>query len=134
MQPLFGLHLALIFILNVGVGSPGSASPAHVTMNIQDEKSMKYIRRKRNTNTNSVPEFSSYSVIQPKVYCVRKKREVDIQNLNRKSKSVENLNDLTVSFTSRRQDYVIDLRLNHQLIPHGYFQKYHRQVIIFKID
>ena len=139
MQPLFGLHLALIFILNVGVGSPGNALPENSAVNIQDEESLKYIRRKRSTDTNSAPEFSSHSIIQPKLYHVSDKHEVDIQNLNpkrenRKGKSVEDLNDLTVSFTSRGQDYVIDLRLNHQLIPHGYFQKYHEKVILKIIE
>lgn len=133
MRPLFGLHVALIFIINGSFVSSVSDGPSHFAANAQNEESLKYIRRKRNSFTNSAPEFTSHFIIQPKVYHVREKREVDVQNVSpkrdkRNGTIVENINDLMVSFKSEGQEYVVDLQLNHQLIPRGYFQKYHKEV------
>ena len=125
MQPLIGLHLALLVFL-------GWISSSNASSNNFGEKSdnLKYIKRKRNADTNSATEFSKFSVIQPKVYHARNKREIKVDNINpkRDNDTIENIDDLILTFSSGGQNYIVDLQLNHQLIPHGYFQKYHKEV------
>ena len=127
MQPLIGLHLALLIFL-------GWVSTCNASTNNFREKSdnLRYIKRKRNAVTNSATEFSKFNVIQPQVYHVREKRELKTDNIHPKrdndSIPIENINDLILTFSSGGQKYVVDLKLNHQLIPHGYFQKYHKKV------
>ena len=126
MQPSIGLHVALIILIH------GGSLASHLRTNHQDD-GLKYIKRKRNDITNSAPEFATYNAIQPKVYHVREKREIDVENVSPSIKSqnqtkAEEIDDLTVSFTSRGKEYVVDLQLNRQLIPLNYFQKYHKKV------
>ena len=125
MQPLIGLHLALLVFL-------GWISSSNALSNNFGEKSdnLKYIKRKRSADTNSATEFSKFSVIQPKVYHSRNKREIKVDNINpkRDNDTIENIDDLILTFSSGGQNYIVDLQLNHQLIPQGYFQKYHKEV------
>ena len=132
MRPSIGLHLALLIIhgwIIVASIVPDSQLP---TIS-KDKEDLKYIKRKRNSTTNSASEFVTYNVIQPKIYHVQEKREIDISNIHPKTKNknstvVQNINDLTITFISGDQEYIVDLQLNHQLIPKGYFQKYHKKV------
>ena len=134
MRPSIGLHLAVIFIQGwISVASIALASQLPTS---KDKESLKYIKRKRNSTTNSVSEFMTYNAITPKIYNVKEKREIDINNIHPKSKYrnntvLENLNDITVTFMSGGQEYIADLQLNHQLIPEGYFQKYHKKVSFY---
>ena len=127
MQPLIGLHLALFAI-------QGLISTSNASTNNLDEESdnLKYIKRKRNAGTNSATELSKFSIIEPVIYHVREKRELDVENIHPKeyndTRVIENINDLILTFSSRGEKYIIDLQLNHQLIPYGYFQKYHKKV------
>ena len=136
MRPVFELQLAHIFtLLGCLALATGSAESSQPGINFQ-EGSLKYIRRKRNVNdAEPSPEFSSYFLIQPKVYHAREKREIDVKNLSPKRDKKQNstianniINDLVITFTSRDQEYIVDLQLNHQLIPTNYFQKYHKEV------
>ena len=128
MQPLIGLHLALLVLL-------GWITSNNASSNNFGEKSdnLKYIKRKRNVDTNSATEFSKFSQIQPEVYHVRDKREIKVDNINpkRDNGTIENINDLILTFSSGGKNYIVDLQLNHQLIPHGYFQKYHKDVSLY---
>ena len=125
MQPLIGLHLALLVLL-------GWITSSNASSNNFGEKSdnLKYIKRKRNVVTNSATEFSKFSEIQPEVYHVRDKREIKVDNIHpkRDNDTIENIDDLILTFSSGGQNYIVDLQLNRQLIPHGYFQKYHKEV------
>ena len=129
MQPLIGLHLALFIFL-------GWISTCNGSTNNFREKSdnLKYIKRKRNTVANSATEFLKFNVIHPQIYHVREKRELKVENIHPKRSNdtipIENINDLILTFSSEGQTYIVDLQLNHQLIPHGYFQKYHKNVSV----
>ena len=77
MQPLIGLHLALLIFL-------GWISTCNGSTNNFREKSdnLKYIERKRNTVTNSATEFLKFNVIHPQIYHVREKRELMVENIH----------------------------------------------------
>ena len=135
MRPSIGLHLALI-IIHGGILVSSSVLASQLPTISQDEKNLKYIKRKRNSTTNSASEFVTYNVIQPKIYHVQEQREIDISNIhpkakNRNSTVVQNINELTITFMSGNLEYIVDLQINHQLIPKGYFQKYHKKVSFF---
>ena len=135
MRLIFELQLAHTFILlgYLALASV-SAESSQPGKNLEEEGGLKYIRRKRNLNdAEPSPEFSSYFIIQPKVYHAREKREIDVENVSPSIRSqnqtkAEEIDHLTVSFTSRGKEYVVDLQLNRQLIPLNYFQKYHKKV------
>ena len=127
MQPFIGLHLAFsVFVVLISITSAS-------TNNLSEKSdNLKYIKRKRNADTNSATEFSKFSIIEPIIYHVRDKRKKDVENIHLKlhndSAVTENINDLVLTFSSGGQKYIVDLQLNHQLIPYGYFQKYHKKV------
>ena len=112
MQPLIGLHLALLVLL-------GWITSSNASSNNFGEKSdnLKYIKRKRNVDTNSATEFSKFSEIQPEVYHVRDKREIKVDNIHpkRDNDTIENIDDLILTFSSGGQHYIVDLQLNHHL-------------------
>ena len=61
------------------------------------------------------------------------KHEIDLKQSTQKKTTqrdaqIHDLNDLTLTFQSEGQNFIVDLHLNHQLIPDGYFQKYHKEV------
>ena len=137
MRLIFELQLAHTFILLGCLALAGvSAESSQPRKNLEEEGALKYIRRKRNLNdAEPSPEFSSYFIVEPKVYHAREKREIDVKNLSPKKDEKPNstiannsINDLVITFTSGNQEYMVDLQLNHQLIPTNYFQKYHKKV------
>jgi hypothetical protein len=74
-------------------------------------------------------------VISPRLYHARHKREIssslEEDNSNSSSSSSNNnlhLSHLTVAFTLGERDVVLDLQLNRDLLPQGYFEKYHHKV------
>ena len=134
MLAKFGSCWALgVILLTIWLNSAGGVKP--LTAGFHENDSLKYIRRKRNVldKPEPAPEFSSHTVIQPKVFDTREKQEIDLQKLdvekvqNGTSHS-QHLDDLTIAFASKGQKYIVDLQLNHHLIPNGYFQKFHKEV------
>ena len=140
MRPIIGCHLAVLIIIHGGFLVDYTQGRDLISENLENENGLKYIRRKRNSRTHAAPEFTKYHVIHPKVYHTVKKHEIDLKQANQKKKSqkdaqIQDLNDLTLKFQSEGQNFVVDLHLNHQLIPDGYFQKYHKEVgAIIRID
>ena len=133
MRPIIGCHLAVLIIIHGGFLVDCTQGRDLISENLENENGLKYIRRKRNSRTHAAPEFTKYHVIHPKVYHTVKKHEIDLKQANQKKKSqkdaqIQDLNDLTLKFQSEGQNFIIDLHLNHQLIPDGYFQKYHKEV------
>ena len=62
-------------------------------------------------------------------------KQANQKKKSQKDAQIQDLNDLTLKFQSEGQNFVVDLHLNHQLIPDGYFQKYHKEVgAIIRID
>jgi hypothetical protein len=76
---------------------------------------------------NPADEFSSHSVIHPRVFHARSKREIATTRSDENGSPERHLDHLTVTFEAERV-FVLDLQLNRQLIPENYFQKTHKQV------
>ena len=72
--------------------------------------------------------------VQPVFYHGRTKRQVETTlEGTAASASSKHIHDLTMSFDSRGQKFILDLKLNQNLIPKEYFHKYQtkvRQIII----
>ena len=69
-------------------------------------------------------EFRSHEKIEPQFYHARAKRQVR----STLESNLQHIQDLNVHFTSRGQNFTLDLQLNQNLIPKGYFQKYQKKV------
>ena len=133
MRPIIGCHLAVLIIIHGGFLGDCTQGRERVLEKSEDENELKYIQRKRNSGTHAAPEFSKYHVIHPKVYHTVQKHEIDLKQVTQKKTTqrdakIHDLNDLTLTFQSEGQNFIVDLHLNHQLIPDGYFQKYHKEV------
>ena len=68
-------------------------------------------------------------------YHGRTKRQVEttLEGTAAASASSKHIHDLTMSFDSRGQKFILDLKLNQNLIPKEYFHKYQtkvRQIVI----
>nr|XP_050862590.1 uncharacterized protein LOC127069525 [Vespula vulgaris] len=66
------------------------------------------------------PEFSRHTLIKPQVYHGRSKRQISTTNEN----DIEHADVLTVGFEVDGVKRILDLRLNTDLIPVGYQQRY----------
>ena len=75
--------------------------------------------------------FQSHKVINPQLYHGRHKRE--IASTHSSEEEGRHIHHLTVAWNIDGQDYVLDLKLNRDLIPEHYFEKYHHQVGKFSI-
>ena len=71
------------------------------------------------------PDFARHEVVRPEFYHVRAKRSVATTRLDDKS---HHIHDLTLSFVSRGHKFILDLKLNTNLIPKEYFHKYQTKV------
>ena len=89
-------------------------------------------RKRRRSGTDPSEEFSSHRIVTPKLYHGRSKREVtssrdvhDVTDVTRR-----HLDRMTVTLGSDddERQFVLDLKLNRDLIPKNYFQKTHKQV------
>ena len=70
--------------------------------------------------------FQSHKVINPQMYHGRHKRE--IASTHSSEEEGRHIHHLTVAWDVDGQDFVLDLKLNRDLIPEHYFEKYHHQV------
>ena len=77
--------------------------------------------------TRSSPDFERREVVRPEFYHKRTKRYVTTTHHQRSSSSAH-INDLALSFDSRGQKFILDLKLNTNLIPKEYFHKYQAKV------
>ncbi|XP_043499071.1 uncharacterized protein LOC122522245 isoform X2 [Polistes fuscatus] len=66
------------------------------------------------------PEFSRHTIIKPRVYHGRTKRQIS----STKENDIDHADILTVGFEVDGVERVLDLRLNTDLIPVGYQQRY----------
>nr|KAF7406620.1 hypothetical protein H0235_014276 [Vespula pensylvanica] len=66
------------------------------------------------------PEFSRHTLIKPQVYHGRSKRQISTTNEN----DIDHADVLTVGFEVDGVKRILDLRLNTDLIPVGYQQRY----------
>ena len=66
-------------------------------------------------------------MISPRLYHGRHKRE--LESTRDKEEEGRHVHHLTVGWVVDHQDFVLDLKLNRELIPESYFEKYHHQVI-----
>ena len=70
-------------------------------------------------------------MISPHLYHGRHKRELD--STKDEDEEGRHVHHLTVGWVVDHQDFVLDLKLNRELIPESYFEKYHHQVIFVKL-
>ena len=89
--------------------------------------------RKRRRHLSPAEEFSSHSVIYPRVFHARSKRQIATTRSDDVASLGRHLDHLTVTFEDEdEREFVLDLQLNRQLIPENYFQKTHKQVGLSK--
>ena len=72
--------------------------------------------------------FQSHRVINPRIFHGRHKREID--STHDRDGEGGHVHHLTVAWNIDDEDVVLDLKLNRDLIPDNYFEKYHKQVIL----
>ena len=81
-----------------------------------------------------LPIISRRDEVQPVFYHGRTKRQVETTlEGTAASASSKHIHDLTMAFDSRGQKFILDLKLNQNLIPKEYFHKYQtkvRQIVI----
>ena len=70
--------------------------------------------------------FQSHKMISPRMFHGRHKREIDTTHSGNEEGS--HIHHLTVAWDVDGEDFVLDLKLNRDLIPDNYFEKYHHQV------
>lgn len=70
-------------------------------------------------------DFHSHRVISPRLYHGRHKREID--STHDANEEGSHIHHLTVGWDVDGEDYILDLKLNRELIPESYFEKYHHQ-------
>ena len=88
--------------------------------------------RKRRRHLTPADEFTSHSVIHPRVFHARSKREIKTTLSDVIASRGRHLDHLTVTFEDEdEREFVLDLQLNRQLIPENYFQRTHKQVGTF---
>ncbi|XP_050532167.1 disintegrin and metalloproteinase domain-containing protein 28 [Daktulosphaira vitifoliae] len=69
-------------------------------------------------------EFSSYTLIEPKLIHTKHKREIHSTKTN--PYELKHINDITLNFHENGKEYILDLRLNKDLIPAQYFEKHQK--------
>ena len=68
-------------------------------------------------------------MINPRIFHGRHKREID--STHAQDEEGGHVHHLTVAWVlDNGEDVVLDLKLNRDLIPDSYFEKYHKQVIL----
>uniref|UniRef100_A0A1B6CSJ8 Peptidase M12B propeptide domain-containing protein n=1 Tax=Clastoptera arizonana TaxID=38151 RepID=A0A1B6CSJ8_9HEMI len=71
---------------------------------------------------NPASDFSQHSVFKPRIYHGLKKREV--HSTKEHKNSLIHLHHITIEVKLNKMKYVLDLRLNKDLIPKNYFEKH----------
>jgi hypothetical protein len=73
--------------------------------------------------------LQDYQLINPRLYHARHKREI-ASSRDDGGASGGHLSHLTVAFTlaGGEKEMILDLQLNRDLLPQGYFEKYHHKV------
>ncbi|KAF4523263.1 hypothetical protein B566_EDAN006886 [Ephemera danica] len=72
----------------------------------------------------AAPEFSQHSVIRPRVFYGRKKREI----ASTRNEDGQHVHDIVVNIADNEgRDWLLDLKLNRDLLPKSYFEKYQHQ-------
>ncbi|XP_032793698.2 mucin-5AC [Daphnia magna] len=66
-------------------------------------------------------QFARHRTFRPSAYHGREKRQ--LQHTRRENGHV---NDLSIIYSLDNDSYILDLRLNRDLVPDGYFEKYHQ--------
>ncbi|XP_069695269.1 uncharacterized protein Meltrin [Periplaneta americana] len=79
-----------------------------------------YVLSDRLVRKGPAPEFSRHTVIKPRTYHGREKREIT----STKEEGAGHIHDLTIGYDINGKDYVLDLRLNRELVPKSYFERY----------
>ena len=86
-------------------------------------------RKRRLRHFDPSDQFSSHTVVEPRVFHGRSKREIASTRRDDDVSSKRHLDHLTVTFDGEdERQFILDLQLNRQLIPDNYFQKRHHQV------
>jgi len=70
-------------------------------------------------------DFHTHRLISPRLYHGRHKREID--STQDHEEEGHHVHHLTVGWVVDHEDFVLDLKLNRELIPESYFEKYHHQ-------
>uniref|UniRef100_A0A1B6KWF3 Peptidase M12B domain-containing protein n=1 Tax=Graphocephala atropunctata TaxID=36148 RepID=A0A1B6KWF3_9HEMI len=70
------------------------------------------------------PDFSRHEVFRPRIYHGREKRQ--IASTRADQDGVLHIHDITVALDMNGRDQLLDLRLNRELIPNGYFEKHQK--------
>ena len=86
------------------------------------------LQRKAPSHHIPSPLLQDYRVVSPRLYHPRHKREVS-SSLEEGLTTTTHLSHLTVAFTlGDDREVLLDLQLNRDLLPLGYFEKYHHKV------
>ncbi|XP_049859100.1 pneumococcal serine-rich repeat protein [Schistocerca gregaria] len=84
---------------------------------IQRVTTTEYDHRSRN---GLAPEFRRHRVVRPRMFHAREKREIS----SSRHPEGGHIHDLTVGFVVDGKNFILDLRLNRELIPDTYFERY----------
>ncbi|XP_054288556.1 disintegrin and metalloproteinase domain-containing protein 12 [Macrosteles quadrilineatus] len=77
-----------------------------------------------NNKGTPAAEFSRVSTVRPRLIHYREKRHISTTRTDKNG--VEHLHDVTVALDMNGRDQLLDLRLNRELIPKGYFEKHQK--------
>lgn len=76
-------------------------------------------------------DFHQHRIVRPRLFQTGSKRSLETTRRTKVEEAVDDrrhLDDVTVEFEAdNRQPIALDLRLNRELVPDGYFQKFHRK-------
>ncbi|XP_044726818.1 disintegrin and metalloproteinase domain-containing protein 12-like [Chrysoperla carnea] len=72
------------------------------------------------TENNLTPEFAKYTLVKPKIYHGREKREISTT----KEDDGSHVHDLKITLEINGKEHLLNLKLNRELIPKGYFHRY----------
>ncbi|KAI4460525.1 adam a disintegrin and metalloprotease domain [Holotrichia oblita] len=74
-------------------------------------------------NNHPTKDFKRHVLIQPKIYHSRNKREI---TTTKNEDNSSHLDHVTLTYDLDGQNYIIDLNLNRDLLPEGYFHRYQK--------
>lgn len=66
------------------------------------------------------PDFSRHTLVKPRIYHGREKRQISTT----KEEDGKHLHHLTISYNAEGKEFVLELQLNRNLIPKGYFRRH----------
>ncbi|KAK5644416.1 hypothetical protein RI129_005716 [Pyrocoelia pectoralis] len=66
------------------------------------------------------PDFSRHTLVKPRIYHGREKRQISTT----KEEDGKHIHQLTISYDVEGKEYILDLQLNRNLIPKGYFRRH----------